>query len=91
MEINEINEFKDLFEVSNLEYYREGRTLQSVYIEFVRKNAYAILEFNEFEALRRWLLNCEHLRVEIDPANSHRLTRDFYKALRQEQKQFCKK
>ena len=47
--------FEDFIIPEKLEYYRADKPLQSVYLEFVRKNCDAILDCGEFEALRQWL------------------------------------
>lgn len=70
-----------------LDEYREGKPLQSVYIEFVRQSAPMILDRGEFEALRRWLLSKPQcIALEITPEDSHRVTRNFYKKLKREGK-----
>lgn len=75
------------FNFDDLDFADWEKPHQTVYIEFVRKNSAAILELGEFEALRRWLLtkpSC--LILPITPEKSHRMTREFYRNLRKEQK-----
>lgn len=63
------------------------KPFQSVYIEFVKRNGAEILECGEFEALRRWLYSRpDCFPVPIIPETSHKVTREFYKNLRKEQK-----
>lgn len=70
-----------------LDHYREDKPLQSVWLEFIRKNTAEVLDLGEFEALRRWLLGCpQALPVKVNPGESHRVARDFFKSLRKEQK-----
>ena len=74
-------------DLSNLDHCRGDRPMQSVFIEFVKKNPSEILNLGEFEALRRWILSGpECLRIRVRPVDSHRAAREFYKALRKEQK-----
>lgn len=71
----------------NLDNCHWDKPFQSIWIEFVRKNAAEILDLGEFEALRQWILsrpNC--FSVPITPETSHKVTREFYKNLRKEQK-----
>ena len=64
-----------------------GKPVQSIYLEFCRTQAAQILELGEFEALRRWILSSpECFSVPVTPETSHKVTRDFYKKLRKEQK-----
>ena len=71
----------------NLEYFSQEKPLQSVWLEFVRRNIGEILNLGEFEALRRWLLSGPVVMpMPVSSEDSHRITRDFYKALRKEQK-----
>lgn len=64
-----------------------GKPIQSIYLEFCRTQAAQILELGEFEALRRWILSSpECFPVPVTPETSHKVTRDFYKKLRKEQK-----
>jgi hypothetical protein len=71
----------------NLDYYSAAKPLESVYLEFVRKNIGEILDLGEFEALRRWLCGTKVcMPIAVTGNDSHRITREFYKALRKEQK-----
>ena len=80
-------DFENYIIPDNLDFYSETKPLQSVYLEFVRKNCSEILDLGEFEALRRWLLSHQvTMPLPLRPADSHRITREFYKALRKEQK-----
>lgn len=79
---------QEFIKMADLDFCRWDKPFQTVYIEFVRKNPGEILEFGEFEALRRWLLSrprCIDLQGII-PQTSHKAARDFYKGLRKEQK-----
>lgn len=79
--------FEQFIIADNLDYYHCNKPLQSVYLHFVRQSPDAILEHGEFEALRRWLLSVPGVMpFPVRPEESHRITREFYKALRQEQK-----
>ena len=70
-----------------LEVMHWDKPFQSVYIEFVKRNGAEILDCGEFEALRRWLYsNPDCFPVPITPETSHKVTREFYKNLRKEQK-----
>jgi hypothetical protein len=70
-----------------MEFMHWEKPMQSVYIEFVRRQAAQILDLGEFEALRRWLLSSpDCFPIPVDPEYSHKVTRDFYKKLRFEQK-----
>ena len=61
------------------------KPFQSVFYEFIRRCGREVLDLGEFEALRRWLLNSpDCFPVPITPETSHRVTRDFFKALRKE-------
>ena len=80
-------DFMEMIKPEYLEHYREDKPIQSVYLEFVRRNPGAILDHGEFEALRRWLYSRpDCFPVAITPETSHKVTRDFYKILRKEQK-----
>ena len=83
LKVNRVNfNFNDL---DNADYYQPHQT---VYIEFVRRNASAILEFGEFEALRRWILSRPDCYiVPVTPETSHLRAREFYKNLKKEQKE----
>lgn len=71
----------------NLEYYSAAKPIQSVWLEFLRKNPGEILDHGEFEALRRWILSTPVVMpVPVSPEESHRVTREFFKSLRKEQK-----
>lgn len=79
--------FQDFILAENLEFYRADKPIQSVYLDFVRRNCDAILDCGEFEALRRWLLSGPVVMpFPVRPEESHRIAREFYKSLRQEQK-----
>lgn len=80
-------DFENYIIPDNLDFYRADKPLQSVYLEFVRKNCSEILDFGEFEALRRWMCGTKVcMPVAVAPQESHRITREFFKALRKEQK-----
>jgi hypothetical protein len=80
-------DFENCIIPDNLDYYSAAKPLQSVYLEFVRKNIGEILDYGEFEALRRWLLKIPVVMpVPVTPQESHRVAREFFKALRKEQK-----
>ena len=71
----------------HLDHYREDKPLQSVWLDFLRKNTEEVLDLGEFEALRRWLLRCPKVfPLKIKPAESHRVAREFFKNLRNVQK-----
>ena len=71
----------------NLEFYSAAKPLESVYLEFVRKNCSEILDLGEFEALLRWILSTPVVMpVPVSPEESHRVKREFFKSLRKEQK-----
>lgn len=79
--------FKNYIIPDNLEYYSADKPLQSVWLEFQRKNPGEILDYGEFQALRRWL-ECIPvcMPVPVTAESSVRITREFFKALRKEQK-----
>lgn len=71
----------------HLDHYREDKPLQSVWLDFLRKNTAEVLDLGEFEALRRWLLTVPQVMpVKVNPVQSHRVAREFFKNLRKEQK-----
>lgn len=78
-----------MFNFDNVDFVDWDQPFVTVYIEFVRKNAQAILDLGEFEALRRWLLSKPEccIMVGINPKTSLKLTRDFYVALGKEKKE----
>lgn len=65
-----------------------GKPFTSVYLEFVRTSAAEILQFGEFEALRRWLLSRPECLggFTVTPETSHKKTREFFKGMRKERK-----
>lgn len=70
-----------------LPLFNPEKPLLSVYIEFIRIHGRDVLYLGEFEALRRFLLSGpECIRIPITGESSHRVTREFFKALRKEQK-----
>ena len=78
---------KQYINMGLLEVMHWDKPFQSVYIEFVKRNGAEILDCGEFEALRRWLYsNPDCFPVPITPETSHKVTREFYKNLRKEQK-----
>jgi hypothetical protein len=78
---------KSYINFGNLDYCHWDKPFQSIWIEFIRKNAAEILDLGEFEALRQWILSGpECFPVPVTPQDSHRITREFYKNLRKEQK-----
>ena len=80
-------DFEQYIIPENLDNYNEDKPLQSIYLEFMRKNVAEILARGEFEALRRWICSTNVVMpVPVRPAESHRITREFYKALKREQK-----
>lgn len=74
--------------IDNLDFSRHDKPYQSAWLDFVRKHPAEILNLGEFEALRRWILGKPKcVIVQVVPETSHRVARDFFKALRKEQKQ----
>ena len=80
-------DFENYIILDNLEYYSADKPLQSVWLEFQRKNPSEILDYGEFQALRRGL-ECIPvcMPIPVTAESSVRITRDFFKALRKEQK-----
>jgi hypothetical protein len=73
--------------LADLDYCKAEKPFLSVWLEFVRKNAAEILDFGEFEALRRWLLSSPAcVMVPITPQSSHKVTREFLRSLKVENK-----
>jgi hypothetical protein len=80
--------YADYINFGNMDFMRWDKPLQSIYIEFIRKNAAEILDYGEFEALRRWILSMpDCFPLPVTPENSHKATREFYKNLKKEQKE----
>ena len=78
---------KDYVNFGNMAFMHWEKPMQSVYLEFVRRQAAQILDLGEFEALRRWLLsNPDCFPVPITQETSLKICRDFFKRLRLEQK-----
>jgi superfamily II DNA or RNA helicase len=77
-----MNKFFKLAFTATPEFWREDKPMQSFYLEFIRSRTQEILDLGEFEALRRYLRS----NMEVSPQESHRITREFYKELRKEQK-----
>jgi hypothetical protein len=70
-----------------MEFMHWDKPLQSVYIEFVRRQAAQILDLGEFEAFRQWLLSGpDCFTVPVEPNTVHLVARQFFKALRAEKK-----
>jgi hypothetical protein len=65
-----------------------GKPFTSVYLEFVRTSGAEILQFGEFEALRRWILTSPECLggFTVTPETSHRAAREFFKGVRKERK-----
>ena len=78
---------KTCIDFATLSVWERNKPFQSVFYEFIRRCGREVLDLGEFEALRRWLLSSpDCFPVPITPETSHRVTRDFFKALRKEQK-----
>lgn len=78
---------KDYVNFGCMDFIHWEKPFQSVYIEFVRRQSGEILDLGEFEALRQWLLSGpDCFPVPISPQTSHKVTREFYKALLKERK-----
>lgn len=78
----------DHIKLAPMKYARWDRPFLSVWVEFVCSQPAQILKLGEFEAFRRWILSDpECFTVPIEPETSHKVARDFFKALRNENKQ----
>lgn len=78
---------KEYIDHNALPLFCPEKPLQSVYIDFIRSHGRDVLYLGEFEALRRFLLSGpDCIRIPITGESSHRITREFFKQLRKEQK-----
>jgi hypothetical protein len=77
----------DCINLAPMKYARWDRPFLSAWVEFVQQKAPEILRLGEFEAFRRWILSDpECFSVPVEPETSHKVARDFFKKLRNEQK-----
>ena len=79
---------RDYVNWERMKHWHASKPMLSVYLEFCCRERQEILDLGEFEAMRRWLLSRPKcFSVPITQETSLKVTRDFFKNLRHEQKE----